>query len=205
MKKLLVISILALGLVFATSPANAQMNIGVKGGVSFAKTAVSGGGISVSSSTTTGFLGGVYTSFELGSGLMVQPEVLYVQKGAENNNPIGGGTRTTSLDYIEIPVLAKYGFSTGGSFTPYVAAGPYLAFNMNAEVEQGGNTTDISDSVKGTDFGLSGEVGADISGFNIGVRYDLGLTGINESTGSGFAGGADTKNRAFFITAGYSF
>ena len=131
---------------------------------------------------------------------MLQPEHLYVQKGAENE--LNNSTITTSLDYIQITVLGKYGFSTGGgSFAPYVAAGPYLGFNVNAEAEdENGNTADRSDSITGTDFGLSGEVGADVSGFNIGLRYDLGLSNIDD-TGSGL----DQSNRALLITAGYSF
>ncbi|WP_440998822.1 porin family protein [Fodinibius sp. SL11] len=208
MKKLLNISGLALGLILVgltfmnVNTADAQPNIGVKGGLDFAKLSYSSSGASISSSSTTGFVAGVYTNFEMSSGFMLQPELLYVQKGAEST--FSNTTTTTTLDYIEIPVLAKYGFSAGGSsFKPYAAAGPYLGFNVNAESESSGQTTDISDNVKGTDFGVAGEVGANISGFNIGVRYDLGITNIDDSaSGSGMG---DTTNRALFITAGYSF
>lgn len=206
MKKLLskysiTIGILIVGLIFIqTNTSNAQ-SFGVKGGVDFAKLSYSNSGGSISSSSTTGFVIGGYATFEMSSGIMLQPELLYVQKGSESS--FGSSTTTTNLDYIEIPVLAKYSFSAGSSsFKPYAAAGPYLAFNMNAETEGGGQTTDISDNVKGTDFGLAGEVGANISGFNIGLRYDLGLTDIDDS---GQGGSGSTKNTALFITAGYSF
>ncbi len=64
-----------------------------------------------------------------------------------------------------------------------------------------GGSTDVKDSFKSTDF--SGILGADYTfgaGFNIGARYQLDLSDINNS-----GSGTTVKNTAFNITVGYTF
>lgn len=54
-----------------------------------------------------GFLGGVYANINIpGSPAAIQPELLYAQYGANAEGTDG----KLSVDYIQIPVLAKFGF-----------------------------------------------------------------------------------------------
>ncbi|WP_372638813.1 porin family protein, partial [Fodinibius sp.] len=114
----------------------------------------------------------------------------------------GDTESTTRLDYIEVPVVAKFAFILDNPMlTPHVYFGPYVGLNMNAEQEISGGdnsgTVDIEDEVKGTDFGVVVGAGADITRFNVGVRYSAGLVNAFEE--------GDGKNGAFSIVAGIDF
>lgn len=191
MKKLLsIICVLSLLTVAGVSSANAQspLSLGIRGGLNFANLNNVDG-----SEARTGFMAGAYFNFKVPmSPVSIQPEVLYSQKGYE-----AGGT-SVNLDYIEVPVLAKFGFMTAGPVSPNVYFGPYFAFNINAEAEGTLISGNIDDSIKDTDFGVvvGGEL--DISKFNVGVRYNAGLTKIAEDD-------SDGKNGVFSIVAGINF
>ncbi len=170
MKKLLLSVFLLSGLVFITTP-NAQAQLGVKGGLNMANF----NDTDASLDSRTGFMAGL--TYDLGipmSPITIQPGVFYAQKGAKISE--GGIENTTRLDYIEVPVVAKFAFILDNPMlTPHVYFGPYVGLNMNAEREISGGdnsgTVDIEDEVKGTDFGVVVGAGADITKFNVGVRY----------------------------------
>lgn len=199
MKKILaLICVIGLVLSAGVDKVNAQspLNFGLRGGLNFANL-----NNVDDTETRTGFMGGIYLNFKVPmSPVSIQPEVLYTQKGFDTSANIGGQqiTTTTKLDYIEVPVLAKFSFAPG-PLTPKVYFGPYIGFNVKAEVEaeSGGNsgTQDIKDSVKDTDFGVV--VGAELSfsKLNVGLRYGAGLTKIAEDD-------SDGKNGVFSIVAG---
>jgi hypothetical protein len=190
---------LGAGLALSTNPAQAQTEIqpGVRAGVDF----MSIGGDTGDSDpgTRTGFLIGGYANIGFGAPVTVQPELLYVQKGASTD--VEGGTITTKYDYIEIPVLVKYQIPAGG-FSPNLFAGPALGFNVTAE-RTNGDTVDLSEGTSGTEFGLYFGAGSDFGlsagTVSIDLRYNLGLTSIN-SEGEG-----SINNQGFMITAGFAF
>lgn len=184
---------------FGISEVAAQPSFGLRGGLNLANF-----NDVDNTESRTGFMAGAYVNIGVPmSPISIQPEVLYTQKGAEMSGTVGGEpiTSTTKLDYIEIPVLAKFSFAPG-PVTPHVYFGPYLGFNVSAEAETEAAgqsaTQDIKDSVKGTDFGVVVGAEAEISKFNVGVRYGAGLTEISED-------GGDGKNGVFSIVAGISF
>ena len=146
--------------------------------------------------------------------LALQPELRYIQRGYGVDVTFTGlgqeitAEGTLKLDYIDVPVLARFEFPSAG-ITPHVFAGPTVGFNVSAEqeTEAMGNTEteDISDTVSGTDFGLEFGGGVD---FGIGAgtvtvdaRYGLGLTDIPDTDNSDFS----LTNRALMVTAGFAF
>jgi hypothetical protein len=136
------------------------------------------------------------------SPITIQPRVFYAQKGAKASE--GSIETTTKLDYIEIPVVAKFDFILDNPMlTPHVYFGPYAGFNISAEQEVSGGdnsgTFDIEDQIKNTDFGVVVGAGADITKFNVGIRYSAGLTEIAENNAF------DGKNGVFSIVAGVNF
>lgn len=175
--------------------ATANAQIGVRGGANFAT--VTGDDVNDADSRT-GLMVGVYTNFALAnSPISIQPEVLYSQQGFKGQTE--GGEATYKIDYIKVPVLAKFGFGGGGTISPQIYAGPYIGFKANSKAEIDGDEFDF-DNVKSTDFGVS--VGADLfinSLFSLGARYSAGLTSIVDE------GDADVKNSVFSITAGIEF
>lgn len=202
MKKLLSsICLLAFLTAFSFNNASAQspVSFGLRGGLNFANL-----NNVDDTDSRTGFMAGVYANISIPlSPISIQPEVLYTQKGFDASGTVFGQdiNTTTKLDYIEIPVLAKFSFAPG-PVTPHVYFGPYLGFNINAEVEaeSGGQSgsENIKDSVKDTDFGVVVGGSIDISKFNFGVRYGAGLTKVAEDD-------SDGKNGVFTIVAGINF
>ena len=198
MKKLLLSVFLLSGfVVFSTT--NAQAQFAIKGGANFANF----NDTDVSADSRTGFMGGVTYDFKIPfSPVSIQPGVFYAQKGVDNSGELGNGE--VKLDYIEVPVVAKFDFILDNPmFTPNVYFGPYVGFNVNAEAEAlpnpGGDTDNFDDQVKNTDFGVVVGAGADISRFNLGVRYSAGLSNVAEDDN------VDGKNGVFSIVAGINF
>lgn len=146
------LSVLLLGLlVFGTAPANGQgvdIRPGIRAGVDFM---TQGGDVGDEIGRRTGFLFGTYATFDFAGPFAIQPELSYVQKGAQTDQSfslgggIGGGggdvtvTSTRKLGYIEAPILAKLQIPIGGVVSPSIFAGPSVGVNVgatrNVEVE----------------------------------------------------------------------
>lgn len=198
MKKLL-LSVFLLSAVILISAPNAQAQLGVKAGLNSANF----NDTDASTDSRMGLMAGVTYDFAIPmSPITIQPGVFYAQKGAESSSELGDGK--VKLDYVEIPVVAKFDFILDNPMlTPHVYFGPYMGFNINAESEisgeEGSLSGDIEDEVKGTDFGVVVGAGADITKFNVGLRYSAGLSDIAENDAF------DGKNGVFSIVAGINF
>jgi hypothetical protein len=184
-----------------------QAVIGPFGGVNFAKF----GGSDVGDvNTRTGFQAGIFGSFPVGKYIAIVPSVSYAQEGTSVD--VGGGvTGTLALDYIEVPLLLKLGAPLAGTgqLRPYVTAGPALGFLIKCKVKASNASqsaeADCDDPTVGADaksvqFSADFGAGLDIGRFTVGLRYQLGLTSVDD-TGAD----ADVKNRVFTIIAGYGF
>jgi opacity protein-like surface antigen len=185
MTRSLVLVVVALCLVGVPAFAQSSINIGAQGGVNFGNADITP---DLSTTTRTGFMVGAVVEFEITEMFSIQPEVLYVQKGAkfEMNVSSMDVKATFKFDYIEIPVLFKATFGSSG-FRPFVFAGPNVGFNMVSELEgeiMGQTATqDMSEDTESIDFALDfgggGEFALNESTTLFGsVRYSLGLTDI---------------------------
>ncbi len=130
----------------------------------------------------------------------VQPEVLFSVQGARKKE--GGMTATFNSNYVNVPVMAKYYIIDGLS----LEAGPQIGFLTTAkfEVEGAGDesgTVDVKDELKKVDFGLNFGTSYNYQNFNLGVRYNLGLTDIAKER----EGGDAIKNGVFQVSLGYFF
>ncbi len=147
-------------------------------------------------SSMTAFLFGGFVNIQINDNFALQPELLYIRKGAQQdlevNTTILGfvptdlsGTLKWKLDYIEIPLLLKVMIPTEGALKPSFFAGPAISFvvssNLGLELVGVSEDVDIGSLVKSTDFGLvfGGCLDIDLSPKNfivIDARYELGLT-----------------------------
>lgn len=126
----------------------------------------------------------------------VQPELMYSAQGAKDQND-SDNNETYKVDYISLPVLAKYYVVEGLS----IEGGPQLGFLLSAEVEDNGETSDLKDDTKGLDFGLAFGLGYKMdNGLNFGLRYYLG-SDVNDIGDDP----EEFKNRVFQISVGYFF
>ena len=227
------------------------LNIGIKGGFSVPQLADNG-----SNEISRGYKSrfapafGVYLNNYFSTNFAIQLEVLYVGQGGKRNElqpipseeltglPVPPGMNlyadfenTAILNYLEIPLLAKYTIHLSDIINIYGDLGPYLGILLNAKTETNGTSkiyidkdgnmplTDqlgnplpamnfdsertVTDDIKSTNFGLTG---------GIGIGFDIGTSELNlDIRGSGGfthiqkdeKNGKNTTG-ALVVTAGYS-
>ena len=190
MKKLFITAIA----VFTMGVINAQeVKFGAKAGLNLADvTNVT------DSKTKVGFNVGALVDIAINEKLHFQPEVLYSTQGTKIST--SGVDFNFNLDYINIPVMAKY--YVADKFN--IQAGPQLGFLIAATASNNGNSINVKENFKSFDFGLNFGLGYDI-GTNIllDVRYNLGLAGLSKQAVP--AGEKDGSNRVLSLSFGYKF
>jgi hypothetical protein len=183
--------IMALAIFCATTMyVSAQdINFGLKAGVNFAS--LNGDDIDDLDGVTGLHIGAV-AEFGFSEKFSIQPELIYSTQGASLDD------ETLKLDYINIPVLAKYYIIEGLS----LEAGPQLGFNINSEYEFDGETED-EEGVNTIDIAAGLGAGYKLPvGIFFQARYNIGLTDVYEEI-QGFQ--IDAKNNVFQISVGYMF
>ena len=216
-RSILIVTAIALAMTFFAGHVLAQeatglVNYGAKAGLNLANA----GGADAKAPTGAdkkfriGLNAGFFVTYAFTDLLAIQPEVLYSMKGVKYKATSGDQTETEKVDYIEIPLLLKVSFRTGGNLKPSLLAGPYVGFKAGAKYSLGGTwpagtpTSGDIKNVKSTDFGLAfgGEIGMKMTkGMPfLGVRYDLGLSKIDNS-----AVKRDIKTNVISIDLGYAF
>ena len=154
----------------------------------------------------TGTLFGVFVAVPLTTGVALQPEVVYTQKGIRGEGPSTEfGTFVNRFDYLEIPILLRLGAARGG---PYVVAGPAFSFLLRANVrfEAPGFTQseDIKDEINGPDVGVIVGVGVMFGRFGIEGRFDAGLRNLVKPADRS-AGDPEPKNRSVSLLGRLAF
>lgn len=199
--------VIMLGALFAfgfagVQQAAAQQNmVGVKGGFVAAELS---GDLEDALSSRTGLGFGAFLQVMVGPNWSIQPEALYLAKGASED----GGDGEVKVNYLQIPVLVQYHLPTPG-VSPRLFAGPSLAFELGCDIEEDGDSASCDDlgiSTKSADFGVVFGAGVDIPAGGVVVtldgRYDLGVTNISDEAEE-FE--IDIKNRAWEFFAGVGF
>jgi hypothetical protein len=209
---------LAFGAFALTAQAQSTTTFGVLGGVDFASFNGSDADLSsvgFNKGSSTGFIGGFFADIPAGKSLIVEPELLYVNKGATYSLNVTGasGDLSLNLDYVEIPVLLRYNFKPEGG--PYVLIGPDIAFNVTCNVSGTGAVAPVLDSLPGkscVDLGTMAGVPFDASSVTFGGIVGLGfqhqkfgLEGRYEfDFDDAFQSGDNIKNAVWEILVRYS-
>jgi len=207
--------------IFSYGVTQAQdIRFGAKAGVNFASI---GGDDTSGVSGRTGFHIGGLVEILLTEKFAVQPEILYSAQGFsyENQDEFFDTkvSNETNLDYINIPVMAKYYVTEGLA----LEAGPQLGFlisaNNEVEIQGGGDDdpqfetgeSDVSDFYSGFDLGLAAGASYRLDmGVFFGARYVLGLSNINDNgTNIGLIDididSFKQQNNVFQVSVGYAF
>ena len=198
------IGIGALGLLSA-APLFAQIpRLGVKGGINLASQPTTGDGDSdVGLKSSLGLVAGGFVTLPIASWLELQPEALYSVKGSRFDED--GITAKVLIDYLEVPLLARYSKRGAGRNGYYVAGGPVAAFRLRARTrtEFGGATEeiDIADELERFDFGLAIGGGVELGAWVFDGRYTHGLKDVDKDQSDS----VKVTNRAVSITAGFRF
>ncbi len=222
MKKLILLFFMSFGVLASTY---AQIKFMPKAGGSLSNVSFSDDffGPDVKVKPKVGMIIGVAAEIPLiGETLALQPELLFHQKGFKLDDP--GDTEYTAeatgtLNYLELPVLAKVKF---GKF--YAIAGPSFAYGIGGKYKTTikdlttGTTTKSTSDIKfkkepdnnqsddvfidnAFDIGVQLGVGMKISVIVIDLRYGLGLTNIFDEE-SGSSSDNKSKNSSLQLTVG---
>jgi len=151
-----------------TAPAAAQsVSYGILAGASLSDFA----NADVPASTSAGFAGGFYAGVPLRTSLVLEPELLYTNKGAN----LTGSSATVNLNYIEVPVLLRYNFNPDGG--PFAYAGPYVGFNIDCNTTTTVATVNCSDASVNANTVFGGALGIGFQksawGFDLRYEYDF--------------------------------
>lgn len=141
-----------------------------------------------------GFSGGVFMNYRAHPYFSIQPEMNFVMKHSQVDDGVLGENEKTRylFNYLEIPVLMKGHFYSGGAVTPNIYAGPALAFNLS---------DDDVDDLKSVDFGFAFGGGFDIyRTVMLDLRYTLGVVDIFDVSSDPSA-----KNGTFTVSIGVGF
>ena len=163
------------------------IHLGLEAGANFSDFLGDTGSVGNLNNQRLGFIGGGYLSLNLSPSFAIRPEVLYEQKGAQ----ISGTSSYAELDYIEIPVLLKFGLGTP-IINPNILLGASVGWNILAK-DQSGNISNINQS----DVALIGGLELDIDKFNVSGRYELGVENVAKNT--------NVQNGTLTFLLGYSF
>jgi hypothetical protein len=208
MKKILLVSLVML---LTVSVAFSQF--GIKGGIDLGTF----GGADKPSDLKhrMGIAGGISCKIGLVAGLSLQPEVMYIQKGAVmevntlDNIYTIDDKHTAMLDYIDIPVLVKFNFPIP-VFSPYIEGGVSYGILLSAKDKHelssnapgptsSSDETDYKDFVTKNDLSWIVGVGFDLSILEIDARYMIGTKKLYKDSD------AKIFNNGIILTAGLRF
>lgn len=179
MKKLFIAAMMVLGAYTAQAQG---VDFGIKAGANFANF----NGDDVNTDGVTSWHAGAVLELNIVPNFSIQGEALYSSQGAKID-----GDEDLNLDYINVPVLAKF-YVLPEKVS--IVAGPQFSF-LTKDVER------EYFKAKSTDIGLAGGVEAKlIAGLFVQARYTIGLTNINDNAITG-----DLKNAVFQLSVGYNF
>jgi len=204
MKKIIltVAAVMALSTAAKAQDTNSgNVKLGIKAGLNVAT--LTGEDVSDDVKSRVGFHAGVVAEFKVAPNFSIQPELLYSQQGAKIDTFEESFNVETTLkvNYLNLPVLAKYYIIKGLS----IEAGPQIGYRLSSKMKVevpglGTDEIDFKDQTKSIDFGLVGGVAYDLPmGVFFQARYNAGLSKINDDNDG------SAKNGVFQVSVGYKF
>lgn len=146
-----------------------------------------------------GFVAGVHLSDDYP--VILESGLFYTEKGGEGR--FMNHKMTYDLNYLEVPVLAKYKCSLGDDFSLQPFAGGYMALGVSGKIKdydmKKSRSSYGGDGFQRFDGGLRFGCGLEYQMLYIEAAYDFGLSNISHSD-------FDTsRNTCFYINAGVNF
>ncbi|MEZ0607895.1 porin family protein [Fibrella sp. WM1] len=138
-------------------------------------------------------------------------DLLYSQRGNELKNSAPGSrdpeTIVYRVNYLELPLTARYFLNRSGNFRPNVFVGAVPALRLNARDKASGNgvtyTNDVTSRYRTADLGLTAGFQlnwrtGDRQRFTVDARYTQGVTNIVTNA-------SDVRNQMITVGLGYNF
>ncbi|MEO9004108.1 MAG: porin family protein [Ginsengibacter sp.] len=174
--------------------------IGAKAGVNINKIT----GQSYKQGFNYNYLLGGFMQFNFSKTFGLQPEVNFVQSSSEFTNNASdvyddlfreGSQRKARLNYLKVPLLLN--INVGSSKRVKLQLGPQIGGLLNQSIDELRNDRDI---FKKSDWSAVGGLWIQLPLINIGGRYEVGLSNLNDIDNT-----EKWKSQAFTIFAGITF
>jgi hypothetical protein len=201
MKSKITLVVILLSVISFKGFSQAQVAIGLKGGLNLSKFDISQTVSNVDN--RTGYHGGVFALVKIAS-FGIQPEVLFSRQGT--NFTYNTTNYKANFDYINVPVMLKLYLPLGIN----IQAGPQFGFktvdDLKAAVSGGSPQTVAATFAKKKDTSVAFGAGIDLP-FNLtfDARYVLGLSDIKFAPSTNPSEAVTFKNKVIQISVGYKF
>jgi len=116
---------------------------------------------------------GAFVTYSFNRRWAVQPELLYVSKGAQKD--LFFVSAEWKINYLEVPVLAKFNIVPDAQLQPSLYAGPALSILLGSKFRISDTEYDVADGMKTMDLGFVFGGGLDYRHVTFDIRYTLGL------------------------------
>ncbi|MCC8145691.1 MAG: PorT family protein [Bacteroidales bacterium] len=174
-------AVVVLLLIFSSISVNAQLYLGVKGGLNVSSFTgyddlvfADASGMPIGNQETDfipSFHIGGMLQYQFYDSFFIQPEIFYSRQGTKIK---GLGEKTTvHLDYLQIPIYGGYKYRTGDELFLIGGIGPYFAYGLDGRY-------DFFEYHKRFDIGLTFMAGVQINSLQIAVAFDWGLKDIRK-------------------------
>lgn len=192
-------SLLIFVLVITLTPVvNAQISLGLKGGVNISKTVIDDETVQQKISGINSFIIGAVINYKINSVISLQSELRYLRSG---NEQIIGETEKiiNHFNYLEIPVYALVEFSNS-VLSPFLLVGIKTGYLLKATQKYYFHNADFTEFYDRINFSFDAGLGAKYSFYkNISVQlsgvYSYGIYNIEKDPG-------DRKTRDIQILLG---
>lgn len=148
-----------------------------------------------------GYQFGAVGEFGFTSKFSVQTELLFYSRGTKFDD-INGGIK---MNYIGIPLLAKYTFKVFGLTKVYAMGGTYGDIRTGGEIDWDYATQSLPSGFRKYDWGFSFGAGAEYPMkkgiWALDIRYNLGVTDLHDDAGDN----TKTRSRSFGVALAYKF
>ncbi|SMD37044.1 Outer membrane protein beta-barrel domain-containing protein [Reichenbachiella faecimaris] len=180
MKKITLL--LVIGALFMTTASQAQLTVGLKGGLNFNSADVDG--LATDVDNKTGYHFGAYAVIKAGP-IGIQPEAYFSVQSVSTD------ADDYDLSYIQVPILLRLGLLK----VLYLNAGPQFGINTKAKY----GDVDLKDDIKGLDTSIALGAGLDLPlGLGAQLRWTKSLSSIAED------GDTDWKNSMVQLSVTYA-
>lgn len=144
----------------------------------------------------SGFNGGAFVQYKSGENFIVEPQILFTQKGFNLDLPTDP---FTSLSYVQIPINFKYDLGVSAlKIQPFI--GPNISYLVAAKAGNKHLDGDILEDMEKLEYGL--DFGVDVvfmKHFMLGARYDMGLSNIDKDAPKKY----EVYNRTLMLNLSY--
>jgi hypothetical protein len=137
-----------------------------------------------------GLMGGLAVQVAWPKGFVVQPEILYSQKGCMFT---GSGLKY-DIDYLEVPIKAMYRLHMA-EVKPFVFAAAYGAYALR--ITENGDVVN-NNQINKLDYGVGAGAGFDFWKIQLSFKYTWGFAQVANET-------FPIRNKVFTISAGLFF